>query len=160
MLRLPRPTCMFQNQKSTLELPHKQPSLGFFRGPDTSVPSSSNTLQVSRPLSPSDPSISHHKRQQTSPSVHHKNPAKTVEKEKGGERVFLLSLVKRTHKTIKKKKKTPAQVGALLPLRLSPPLARTPCIPFMMKGFFQTERKKFSTLWFQIFPPRKSGRDG
>lgn len=111
MLRLPRPTCMFQNQKSTLELPHKQPSLGFFRGPDTSVPSSSNTLQVSRPLSPSDPSISHHKRQQTSPSVHHKNPAKTVEKEKGGERVFLLSLVKRTHKTIKKKKKPQPRWG-------------------------------------------------
>lgn len=47
----------------------------------------------------------------------------------------------------------PAQAGALLPLRLSPPLARTPRIPFMMKGFFQTERKKFSTLWFQIFSP-------
>ena len=88
----------------------------------------------------------------TGPSIHHKNPVKIVEKEKeGGERVFLLSLVKRAHKTIKKKK--PTQAGALLPLRLSPPLAWTPRIPFMTNSFFQTERKKFSTLWFQIFSP-------
>lgn len=47
----------------------------------------------------------------------------------------------------------PAQAGTLLPLRLSPPLARTPCIPFMMKGFFQTERKKvFNFMVPNFFP--------